>query len=77
MCLKKKYFTLVKFMSITSETDFVVNLFLCVANDLKTCITKDQSFISIISSNPGTGFKSVIYCWKYFSRFLMMDIIRI
>jgi len=65
------------FFKIPVQTDFVVNLSLCVATDLKTCITKNQSFISIISSNPGAGYGSVIYHLKYFSEFLLMDILRI
>ena len=61
------------FCKIPVQTDFVVNLSLCAATDLKTCITKNQSFISIISSDPETGYRSVIYHWKYFSELLLMD----
>lgn len=61
------------FCKIHVQTDFVVNLFLCVATDLKTCITKNQSFISIISYDKETGYKSVIYHWKFFPELLLMD----
>ena len=69
----KTSFTFEKFLTIISQTDFVLNLSLCAATDLKTCITKNHSFISIISSNPGVGYGSVIYLWKYFFELLLMD----
>ena len=75
--MKKTSFTFEKFITIISETDLVVNLWLCVATDLKTCITKNHSFISIIYSDPETGYRSVIYHWKYFSELLLMEILRI
>ena len=62
----KTSLTFKEFLTIISETDCVLNLSLCVATDLKTCITKNHSFIS---SNLGTGYKSVIYNWKYFLSF--------
>ena len=61
------------FFKIPVQTYFVVNLSLCATTDLKTCITKNESFISIISYDPETSYRSVRYHWKYFSKLLLMD----